>query len=217
MTRSHRLDAALPAALVAVPVAAALALADSAREHDGFSAHLDPRVAADALGVRTPLLTHLARLLTFIGSEPVVGGLALLVVIFLLARRGAYVAGCAAAAIVVAAALTVGVKLLVERARPGPVDRLGPVDTSCSFPSGHTLTSTVLLGIVLLLLVPMVRSRGRRVAAAACATALALSIGLSRVYLGYHWASDVIASWLLAVAVLAVMQITVRQRSGSRT
>jgi membrane-associated phospholipid phosphatase len=227
MMRLHLVGTALPAALVAVPVAAVLVLADSAREHDGVSAYVDPRVAADVLRARTSLLTTLARLLTLVGSEAVVGTLALILVIFLLERRGPFLAVCAATAMAASAALTVGVKLLVERARPGAVDRLGPLDASYSFPSGHTLNSAVFLGLVLLLVVPMIPTRGRRIAAAAGTAVLAVGIGLSRVYLGYHWASDIVASWLIAVALLSVTHAMihvgdfapgspVRRRSGSR-
>lgn len=204
------LPVAMPAALVAVPVASVLALADSAREHNGISASVDPRIAADALDVRTGMLTHISWLLTLLGSEVVVGALALLLAIVLLERRGPFYAGCAAAAMAVSAALTVGVKLAVERARPGEASRLGPIDSSYSFPSGHALNSAVLLGLVVLLLVPLIEARWKRIAVGVGAGVLAFGIGLSRVYLGYHWASDVAASWLIAIALLTLVGTAIR-------
>jgi undecaprenyl-diphosphatase len=209
-THTRALHAAWPVLLVAAPVAGVVALADAAREHDGVSAHLDPRIAADVLDARTGVLTNVARLLTLLGSEGVVGALALVLLIVLLERRGPFLTGCAAAAMAVSAALTVGVKLVVERVRPGAVDRLGPVDSSYSFPSGHTLNSAVFLGLVVLLLVPLIPARRQRIAAVAGAGVLALGIGLSRIYLGYHWASDVVASWLLAVSLLTLVRVAVR-------
>ena len=230
MPRWRLADAALRAALVTTPIVAVLLLADSAREHDGVSAQVDPRVAADVVDARTTVLTGLARLLTLIGSEAVVGALALLLVTFLLKRRGRFVAGAAAAAMATSAALTVGVKVLVERTRPGAVDRLGPVDASYSFPSGHTLNSTVFLGLVALLLIPMVRARRRRIVAVVGCIVLATAIGLSRIYLGYHWTTDVVAAWLIAIAILALVHVAiavdggrnrtavpVRRRSGPRS
>ena len=230
MPRWRLADAALRAALVTTPIVAVLLLADSAREHDGVSAQVDPRVAADVVDARTTVLTGLARLLTLIGSEAVVGALALLLVTFLLKRRGRFVAGAAAAAMATSAALTVGVKVLVERTRPGAVDRLGPVDASYSFPSGHTLNSTVFLGLVALLVIPMVRARRRRIVAVVGCIALATAIGLSRIYLGYHWTTDVVAAWLIAIAILALVHVAiavdggrnraavpVRRRSGPRS
>jgi len=207
MTRPQLRNASIPAGVAAAALGGVLILADSAREHDGISAHLDPRIAADVLDARAPMLTHAARLLTLMGSEPVVGALALLLVVLLLERRGPFLAGCAAAAMACAATLTVGVKLLVDRARPGPGDRLGPLDSSYSFPSGHTLNSAVLLGLVILLAVPLIPGRVHRLGVIAGAVLLAVGIGLSRVYLGYHWASDVFASWLIAIALIALVHV----------
>lgn len=200
----------MAAAMVVGPLAGVLALADSAREHDGVSASIDPRLAVDAVTMRSGPLTAAARLLTFVGSEVVVGVLALLLVVVLLERRGPFFAMCVAVAMAASASLTVGVKLVVARHRPGADTRLGPVDSSYSFPSGHTLNSAVLLGLVVILLVPLLRSRSRRIAVDGGLALLAFGIGLSRVYLGYHWASDIAASWLLAIALLALVAVANR-------
>ena len=202
---------------VAAATTGVLVLADAGRERDG-AARIDPHVAAGILDIRSGPLTHLAHELSLVGSEPVVGGLALLLFVVLLERRGQMFAVIAAAAMAVSAALTVGVKLLVERPRPGAIDRLGPVDHSYSFPSGHTLNSTVLLGVAVILLLPLIRGRALRVTTVVGAGLLALAIGWSRIYLGYHWTTDVIASWLLATALLVGVQAVTRfvpSRSGT--
>ena len=200
----------LAATMVIGPIAGVLALADSAREHDGVSARIDPRLAVDAVDIRSGPLTAAARHLTFVGGEMVISVLALLLIIILLERRGPFFAMCVAVAMAVSASLTVGVKLLVDRARPGADIRLGPVDSTYSFPSGHTLNSAVFLGLVAILLVPLLHSRSRRIAATSCLALLAFGIGLSRIYLGYHWASDIAASWLLATALLVVVAVVSR-------
>ncbi len=148
--------AAQAATVFAGSVVGVLALADSAREHDGVPARLDTQLATDAVNARSGLLTHAARFLTLVGSEVVVSALALLLIIVLLERRGPFLAMCAAVAMAVSASLTVGVKLLVARDRPGAGIRLGPVDSTYSFPSGHALNSAVLIGLVVLLFVPAV-------------------------------------------------------------
>lgn len=186
-----------------------LLLADAGRERDGV-ARLDPRIASSVLDIRTDPLIHLAHALTLLGSEPVVGTLAVLMFIALLERRGQVFAAIAAAVMTASVGLTVAVKLLVERPRPGALDRLGPVDNSYSFPSGHTLNSTVFLGLAVILLVPLINGRGRRAFATAGAALLALGIGWSRVYLGYHWTTDVVASWLLAAALLVCARAAAR-------
>lgn len=200
---------AVPTATLVAAAVAFTALADSATEGDGL-ARLDPSLTADVVQSRTTLLTTAARTLTFLGSELVVGILALGLVILLLERRGPRHAILAMAAMSVSAALTVGVKLGVGRARPGAADRLGPFDSTYSFPSGHTLNSAVLLGVACLLLVPIIRRGSLRLVAYAVALVLAVGIGASRVYLGYHWTTDVLASWTIAAALLAVVLVVDR-------
>jgi undecaprenyl-diphosphatase len=201
MTATPVFGLATAALTGAAATAGVLVLADAGRERDGV-ARLDPHVASRILDIRSGPLTHLAHALTLLGSEPVIGTLAVLLFIVLLERRGQVFAFIAAVVMTLSVGLTVVVKVLVERPRPGAVDRLGPVDHSYSFPSGHTLNSTVFLGLVVILLLPLIQRRGRRIALIAGAGLLALGIGWSRVYLGYHWTTDVIASWLLATALL---------------
>ncbi len=180
-------------------------LAESTREHDGPT-RLDPALAHDVVADRTHTLTFLAHLLTAVGSEVVVGGLALLLAGLLAWRRHWEQAFTVSAAIGGSAFFTVALKLAVARTRPGSGIRLGPVDHSYSFPSGHSLNSAVLLALLVWLLWPGA-SALRRVLLALAATLLALAIGASRVYLGYHWGTDVLASWLVAAGWLCVVAL----------
>jgi undecaprenyl-diphosphatase len=94
-------------------------------------------------------------------------------------------------------------KLLVGRNRP---DFLDPVARASgySFPSGHALNNALGAAVFLLVLLPLVRDRtGLRVALWAGAIVIPLITGLCRIGLGVHWASDVLAGWLLGVAVVA--------------
>lgn len=198
-----------PAATIVAAGSAFAALTDSVRERDGLAGH-DASVTADVVGHRTGTLTQLAHLLTFLGSEAVVGVLALGLVIVLLERRGPRQAAIAIAAMGTSAALTVGVKLAIGRARPGAVDRLGAVDSTYSFPSGHTLNSAVLLGLVCVLLAPVLARRVARAAVCVAALVLAAGVGASRVYLGYHWTTDVLASWTIAAIIVSAAHVASR-------
>lgn len=94
------------------------------------------------------------------------------------------------------------VKQLVDRLRP-MVDT--PVSTAGgpSFPSGHTLAATVWVGVVLLVLLPAVPPRRRRLAVT-IGVALVVVVGLTRIALGVHFVSDVLAGWLIGTGWLLV-------------
>ncbi|MEU4216101.1 phosphatase PAP2 family protein [Actinoplanes sp. NPDC026623] len=126
---------------------------------------------------------------------------ALILVIWLVRRRSRRLALWVAITMVVGGVLGPLLKLLVGRIRP---ELLDPVARAAgqSFPSGHALNATLTAGVFVLVLLPMVRE-GRRWLLWGAAIVLAVLTGLTRVVLGVHWTSDVVAGWLLGVAVVA--------------
>ena len=101
--------------------------------------------------------------------------------------------------------MTVSGKELTGRARP-PMDlAVPPFEVSPSFPSGHTLNATVVVGIVTYLLLIRLESTRARLVVLSVATAFVVAMGLSRVFLGHHWLSDVVAAWLLGLGWVAVV------------
>lgn len=98
-------------------------------------------------------------------------------------------------------ALSTAIKDAVGRPRPQLVDQLDVVH-SASFPSGHALNSALFYLMTARLLAPGLRRRGLRRTIYVAAVALSLAIGVSRVALGVHWPSDVLASWVICGAWL---------------
>nr|MBA3528747.1 phosphatase PAP2 family protein [Propionibacteriaceae bacterium] len=96
-------------------------------------------------------------------------------------------------------------KLVVGRIRPPLSDAVPPFELSPSFPSGHTLNSTVIAGVVAYLILRRLESTVARVATVACAVGWAGAMGLSRVFLGHHWLTDVAVGWTLGLAWVAVI------------
>ena len=108
-------------------------------------------------------------------------------------------------------------KALVERPRPDIVPRLIDVDASFSLPSGHAANSAAVYGAMALVATVIWWRKAQRRTIWAVAGLLVFGIGLSRVWLGVHWPSDVIAGWLVGAAWalgLAVLLKPVKARVG---
>ena len=98
------------------------------------------------------------------------------------------------------------IKGWVGRPRPQLVVHLDQVG-SMSFPSGHALNSTLFYLTVTLIIAPLVTHRTARWFLYCLAISSPLAIGISRVALGVHWPSDVLASWVIAYCWLALWVI----------
>lgn len=180
---------------------------------------LDQRVLAGVVETRTEPLTLAARAVTSLGSTVGVIIAATAAALILVQRtRSLRLTLTLAIAVVETAAIVFLIKEVVARDRP-PVDLLiGPPASDPAFPSGHTTNGTVvwLLG-TLFLSTTLVRrwSRGLLIAAGIVTST---AIGLSRIYLGYHWATDVLGGWLLATAVCGTaMYVACRFTTASAT
>ena len=91
--------------------------------------------------------------------------------------------------------LAVGVaKQIFGRQRPEVIDHLVQVG-SASFPSGHSANSAAVYLTLALVLVQIVQRRRERAYLLTVAALLVLAVGCSRIYLGVHWPSDVLAGW----------------------
>jgi undecaprenyl-diphosphatase len=144
---------------------------------------------------RSQTLIQTARVITWAGSGFVLVPLAALYCL-LLGRAGLW-REAAAVVIALGGAMLISdiTKTLTARARP-PVEHLQAV-TGSSFPSGHaTQASAFWLSLVLALRATRVTSFARRVAGVFAAT-LVLGVAWSRVYLGVHYPSDVVAGVIL--------------------
>ena len=187
---------------------AAVALADSALEGDGLAAR-DTSITSAVVAHRSDAWTSLAQAASLAGGEVSIALLSLAVIAGLMIARRRREAVIFAVAMSGTAVLVVGIKHLIMRSRPGQDYLLGPVDHGYSFPSGHTLFSAVFLSLVVWLLLPHLAPRWRPLAVGT-ALLLGFAVGASRVYLGYHWTTDVLASWLIATAWLGLLYVALR-------
>jgi undecaprenyl-diphosphatase len=96
-------------------------------------------------------------------------------------------------------------KTLIGRARPDHADAVPPYESSPSFPSGHTLNTTVVIGLVVYLACLQVHSTVARVSLIVAGGSFIFAMGMSRVYLGHHWMTDVIIGWVLGLAWVGIV------------
>ncbi|MEV0028778.1 phosphatase PAP2 family protein [Nocardia sp. NPDC050793] len=155
---------------------------------------MDPEVSGWAVENRNGALTPAARMVSNCGDTLSMTILTALVCVALLRVRDRM-----RAALVVVTALGAGLivavaKRLVGRERPPVAERLA-VENSLSYPSGHSTGTFVVVGIVAIVLIPMLRRPIARAGAALVAVLFVAAVGASRVYLGVHWPTDVLAGW----------------------
>jgi membrane-associated phospholipid phosphatase len=193
-------------------------------QHNGLSRH-DVANLRFFTAHRSRHLVDAARVVTN------AGGVAVLVVVgavaaVLLWRRGAalVLAMAPLGSLVVAAAVATVAKKVVGRARP-PLGLRLVNETEPSFPSGHTTDATALyLCLALVVAMVVLRRPLARALTVAVAVLMSSAVGASRLVLGVHWPTDVIAGFgvgcATAVSVTLVAALVARtgpaRRSGSR-
>jgi len=160
-------------------------------------------------------LEGVARDLTALGSSAVLTLFTSAVAVFLAVRRQRHALALVLVAALGGLLLADGLKAVFQRPRPDLVPHLARVYTS-SFPSGHAVSSAVVYLTLGALLSQLVQERKLKAYFLGVACFLTFVVGLSRVVLGVHYPSDVLAGWSagLAWALLCWMVASHLQRRG---
>lgn len=153
---------------------------------------LDVRIVLAAQAARQPIPTLVMRAATLIGSGTVAIPAALGLMGWLLLRRRRRAALLYFGACLSGWALNGAAKAIFRRSRPDMVTHIGPAGWY-SFPSGHAMLAPLVFGLGTLLLLRR-SSPARRVAGLVLVSLLIVTIAVSRVYLGAHYPSDVLAA-----------------------
>ena len=178
-------------------------LADEALEGDARAFDDATRTAVHQLA--SPPMTAIMRGLSFAGSTIALSLGTIFVVVRFAMRKWKREARLFALTMIGAGLLNITLKLAFKRPRPVPFFNLSPPETY-SFPSGHSLTSAVFFGALAAILTARIKSKRMRVAIWIVCTAMFLLIGLSRIYLGVHYTTDVIAGFVAALIWILVVR-----------
>nr|WP_296066886.1 phosphatase PAP2 family protein [uncultured Actinoplanes sp.] len=149
-----------------------------------------------------PAVVKALTVITSAGGRGVLFPLVVTVIVLLLIRRRPRLALYLAVTGIGAMLLDPSLKTLVGRVRPVVADPIAHGQGN-SFPSGHTLGSTITYGMLALVLLSVARGRWRAWIIGV-ATTLVVVIGLTRIALGVHFLSDVLAGWFLGLAWIGV-------------
>jgi membrane-associated phospholipid phosphatase len=183
------------------------------------SAFRDQGVQAWAVAHRTGWATSAMKAITWLGSSVVLYPLLVIVGAYFLWRHRDWGPGArCAAALVGAVALYDIVKPAVGRARP-PADVWIGHYSGFAFPSGHATGSIAFYGMLALVLSARASPKAR-IALWTAAGLVVLVVGASRIYLGAHWMTDVLAGWALGagwVALVVAAGLWLSRRSGVRS
>ena len=154
-------------------------------------------------------LQECARDVTALGGFTVLTLVSVLAVVILAMKRRGLQAIIFAATVLTGQFLSALVKTISDRPRPDIVAHFDLVYSS-SFPSGHSTMAPVVYLTLAVILGAGEPRRDVRALFFACAVALIIAVGVSRIYLGVHWPTDVLAGWALGAAIALIAMIALR-------
>src|SRR4051812_31034431 len=180
---------------------------------EGDTARFDENVRGFVHSFSSPAATKLMTAISLMGAGGMIAILAAAVVLFA-AKKWYRAIGWLALTMLGATVLDVALKYGFHRARPVPF--FGGLPHSYSFPSGHSLFSFCFYGVMAGLINARVRSYWLRVVVWCVAAVMIAAIGISRIYLGVHYPSDVVAGYLAGAIWVGTMITMDRLRKTRR-
>lgn len=181
----------------------------------GRADDLDEKIMELVHRVDTPLISKTMRNVTRLGEHASIGAIAVIIALRMRNRGRKHDAWTVLLNAGGGMALSTGLKAIFQRERPQELARHIRLPRTHSFPSGHALLSAATFPIAVQHLVQR-RPTWVQLAAHSASTVLILSIGLSRVYLGVHFPSDVLGGYAAGLGWLGLTSLTHTMVDSSR-
>lgn len=150
----------------------------------------------------SPLLTGIMKVLTFLGSVKWIGTVVLISALWLFIKKKWSLGWFILLSSGMGSVFNIILKNIFKRQRPD-IHRLIS-ETGYSFPSGHSMGSFIFYGALLYMIIHYTRNKRRQTLAGIIIALLIFFIGLSRIYLGVHYPSDIIGGYTAGGAWLII-------------
>ena len=177
---------------------------------EGDAVQFDEATRAAVHQLASPAMTVVMRFFSFIGSTLMLTILTAIVIVWFASRRWGREAKLFAITMIGGSLLNMTLKMTFKRSRPVPFFDPWPPETY-SFPSGHSLMSACFFGALAAILNARLRKKRVRAIVWVLATVMFLLVGFSRIYLGVHHTTDVIAGFAAALIWIVVVRFVEMQ------
>ena len=151
------------------------------------------------LKLRTESLTKIMGILTNFGGAYMLIGLAIMITIFSKNKKTAFIIDLN---LIIITIFNLILKNIIQRPRPEGYRLIA--ESGYSFPSGHSMISMAFYGLIIYMIWKTMKNKKLRNIVCVLITILVILIGISRIYLGVHYASDVIGGFVVSIAYLIV-------------
>lgn len=165
---------------------------------------IDDSVHNFVMKFSSEMTTKFMKIFTFLGSTPFITLLCVLVFVILLYKKQKEYAYKCAGILVISTLMNNIVKVIVRRPRP---EYITVVENTFSYPSGHTMASVTLYGFLIYFLLKSKISKSYKVVFSIILGIIPVLVGMSRIYLGAHYFSDVFGGALLSSMLLSSIDI----------
>ena len=156
------------------------------------------KLAFSLFKIRTPLLTKIFLIITSLGSPYVLIVLTLLSFLLKNKKLSFIITGNLGLITIINQAL----KFIIKRPRPSDLFLI--VETGYSFPSGHSMVSLSFYGLLIYFIYKYFKNKKLKIFLITLLSLIIVIIGVSRVYLGVHFVSDVVSGFLLSLSYLII-------------
>ncbi|MDO8554974.1 MAG: phosphatase PAP2 family protein [bacterium] len=153
---------------------------------------------------RSPFLDKIMETVTIFGAWRTMLPVVILIVLYFFWKKRASYAVALAVSTGLGELIVLILKNLIQRPRPNIANVLITAN-DFSFPSGHSFVAVSFYGLMAYFLFRLSKTKLQKIASVGLGILVILSIGFSRIYLGAHWPTDVLGSYVIAGALVAVI------------